>query len=464
MYSPNTMIKTVEQKTLGFIDGNHLIEKGDKVLVAFSGGADSVFLLAFLLKFKRRLRIELSAFHLNHKLRGKAAEEEEKFCADFCKKNKVEFHSTSREIKSIAKKKKISIEEAGREIRYSELLKAAEKYKANKIATAHNLSDNVETILLNFIKGTGIKGLTGIPVKRENIIRPILCLNSDEIRKYLDANNISYKVDKSNLDNDYERNFLRNKIIPKLKQRLNPRVEEKISNTAAILKDVSSFIEKQINQLTSNAVRFDGEMLEINLKKVSKIDFSVRSIFFKSVVEENFNIELESENIRALSDLIDSQTGSMIQLKEKVVALRERDLLVISRHSKQSNQRVSRKIKIGQKIEIDGQLISIEKINKKNVKFNDNKSVEFISGDQVKNIFEIRKWKVGDKFQPIGMKGTKNISDFLSDEKVSSKSKKGNLVLTNSEKIVWVIGLRIDEWFKITPSTKRILKLTFNQI
>ena len=458
------MTKTVEQKTLKFIDGNNIFEKNEKVLIAFSGGADSVFLLVFLLKFKRRLGIELSAFHLNHKLRGKAADQEEKFCADFCKKNKIEFHSVSRNIKTIARKKKISIEEAGREIRYSELLKAAEKYKANKIATAHNLSDNVETILLNFIKGTGIKGLTGIPVKRENIIRPILCLNSDEIRKYLDANNISYKVDKSNLDNDYERNFLRNKIIPKLKQRLNPRVEEKISNTAAILKDVSSFIEKQINQLTSNAVRFDGEMLEINLKKVSKIDFSVRSIFFKSVVEENFNIELESENIRALSDLIDSQTGSMIQLKEKVVAFRERDLLVISRHSKQSNQRVSRKIKIGQKIEIDGQLISIEKINKKNVKFNDNKSVEFISGDLVKNIFEIRKWKVGDKFQPIGMKGTKNISDFLSDEKVSSKSKKGNLVLTNSGKIVWVIGLRIDDRFKVTPSTKRILKLTFDKI
>ena len=458
------MTKTVEQKTLKFIDGNNIFEKNEKVLIALSGGADSVFLLAFLLKFKRRLGIELSAFHLNHKLRGKAADQEEKFCADLCKKNKIEFHSVSRNIKTIARKKKISIEEAGREIRYSELLKTAEKYKADKIATAHNASDNVETILLNFIKGTGIKGLTGIPVKRENIIRPILCLNSDEIRKYLDANNISYKVDKSNLDNDYERNFLRNKIIPKLKQRLNPRVEEKISNTAAILKDVSSFIEKQINQLTSNAVRFDGEMLEINLKKVSKIDFSVRSIFFKSVVEENFNIELESENIRALSDLIDSQTGSMIQLKEKVVALRERDLLVISRHSKQSNQRVSRKIKIGQKIEIDGQLISIEKINKKNVKFNDNKSVEFISGDLVKNIFEIRKWKVGDKFQPIGMKGTKNISDFLSDEKVSSKSKKGNLVLTNSGKIVWILGLRIDDRFKVTPSTKKILKLTFNQI
>ena len=464
MYSPNTMIKTVEQKTLGFIDGNHLIEKGDKVLVAFSGGADSVFLLAFLLKFKRRLRIELSAFHLNHKLRGKAAEEEEKFCADFCKKNKVEFHSTSREIKSIAKKKKISIEEAGREIRYSELLKAAEKYKANKIATAHNAGDNVETILLNFVKGAGIKGLTGIPVRRKNIIRPILSLNSDEIRKYLKANKIAYKVDKSNLDNDYERNFLRNEIIPKLKQRLNPRVEEKISNAATILKDVNSFIEKQINQLARNAISFDGKELDINLRKISKIDFSIRNIFLKSILEENFNIDLDSENIQSLSELIDSQTGSMIQLKEQVVAFKERDFLIISRHSKKSHQGISKKIRIGQKLEVDGNWISIEEINRKNVKFINDKSFEFISGDKLKNIFKIRNWKAGDKFQPIGLKGTKKISDFLSDEKVSSKSKKGNLVLTNSGKIVWVVGLRIDERFKVTRTTRKILKLTLNKV
>jgi tRNA(Ile)-lysidine synthase len=458
------MIKTVEQKALKFIDRNNLIEKGDKVLVAFSGGADSVFLLYFVLKFQKRLGIELSAFHLNHKLRGKSADEEERFCADFCKKNKVEFHSVSRDIKTIARKKKISVEEAGREIRYAELLKVAEKCKADKIATAHNASDNVETILLNFVKGTGIKGLGGIPVRRKNIIRPILCLNSDEIREYLRVNKISYKVDKSNLDNDYQRNFLRNEIIPKLKKRLNPRVEEKINNTAAILKDFNSFIENQIKQLTRNAVWFDGKELKINLRKSSGIHFSIRSIFLKSVVEENFNIELDSENIQSLSDLVDSQTGSMIQLKEQVVAFKERDLLILSRASKRSNQRVDKKIEVGQKLEIDGQLISIEETTKKNVKLNNNKSIEFISGDRLKNVFEIRKWKAGDKFKPIGMKGTKNISDFLSDEKVPSENKKGNLVLTNSGKIVWVIGLRIDERFKVTPKTQRIIKLTYDQV
>ena len=153
------MIKTIEQKALKFIDENHLIKKGDKVLVALSGGADSVFLLHFLMKFKNRFKIEVTAFHLNHKLRGKAAAEDEKFCSNFCSKNKIELVHVSKNVKAYAKKMKMSVEEAGREIRYSELNKAVKKLKCTKIATAHNSSDNVETVLLNFVKGTGIKGL-----------------------------------------------------------------------------------------------------------------------------------------------------------------------------------------------------------------------------------------------------------------------------------------------------------------
>lgn len=456
------MTKTVEQKALKFIDENHLLEKGDKVLVALSGGADSVFLLYFLSKFKKRLGIELTAFHLNHQLRGKSADLDEIFCDKFCSENKIIFHSISRDIKTFARKNKISVEEAGREIRYAELLKVSRKLKSSKIATAHNASDNIETIILNFVKGAGIKGLTGIPIRRENIIRPILCLSSDEIRKYLKANKISYRIDKSNLKVDYERNFLRNDIIPKLKRRLNPRIEEKISNTAKFLNDINLFIEVQVNQLVKSAAKFDGNELKINLKKITKFDNSICGIFLKSVVEKNFDIELTSENIHSLIELMNSQTGRVIHLKEKVIAFKDRNLLVISRRTKNRYKIVNKKIKIGQKIEIDEKVISIKQISKKNVKFITNKSTEFISGDLVEELFEIRNWKAGDKFYPIGMKGTKKISDFLSDEKISSHRKKEKLVLTSSGKIVWVIGLRIDSRFKVTSKTKKFLKLTYN--
>ena len=453
------MTKTIEQKAIKFIDENHLIEKGDKILVALSGGADSIFLLSFLIKFKKRFGIEIAAFHLNHKLRGKSANADEKFCSDFCKQNKIEFICVKKDVKSYAKKLKLSVEESGREIRYFELNKAADKMGCTKIATAHNASDNVETILLNFMKGAGIKGLSGIPVSRDNIIRPILYITSEEIRQYLKKNQIYFRVDKSNLDSDYERNFIRNEIIPKLKQRLNPQLEEKIGITSKIISGINSFVEKQIEEINSKAVKSDGKLVMINLDVISKVDKNLLGVFFKSVIEKTFNLDLSSENIFSLIDLLKSQTGRLVHLKNSIAAFKEKNELVIQRVTASKIEKSGYKIKVGQKLRVDGKTISISDVKRKMFKFSSDKSVEYISGDGLKNIFEIRKWKDGDKFQPIGMKGTKKISDFLSDEKVSSLRKKEQLVLINSGRIVWVIGFRIDERFKVNSTTKRILKL-----
>jgi tRNA(Ile)-lysidine synthase len=456
------MTKSIEQKALKFIDENHLIENGDKILVALSGGADSVFLLTFLVKFKKRFRIELAAFHLNHKLRGKSADADEKFCKDFCKENNIQFVSVSKDVKAYSKQTKLSIEEAARKIRYQELQKAAKKLGWNKIATAHNASDNVETILLNLFKGAGLKGLSGIPWRRENIIRPIICLSADEIRKYLLQNIITFRLDETNLESEYERNFLRNEIIPKVKRKINPQLEQKVSSTSKIISEISSFVDNEVERLSKTAVKKINEELRINLKAVSKRDKSFLGIFFKSVVEENFNIELASENINDLLNLIKSQTGKSIHLKEKISAFRERDGLVIGKKLI-AKQNTPVALIIGQEVEFDGKTISIEEVNRKMIKFTSNKLVEFISGDGLNKMFEVRKWKAGDKFQPIGMKGTKKISDFLSDIKTSSAEKKDHLVLTSSGKIVWVVGLRIDERFKVTPKTKKIFKLTLSE-
>jgi len=454
------MTKTIEQKALKFIDENHLIKNGDKILVALSGGADSIFLLHFLLKFKKRFKIDVTALHLNHKLRGRSATADEKFCTEFCAKNQTKLIRVSKDVKSFAKRMKLSIEEAGRELRYHELNKAVKKIGYSKIATAHNSSDNVETILLNFTKGSGLNGLAGIPVNRKNIIRPILCLSSDEIRTYLKQNKISYRVDESNRNSDFERNFLRNEIIPKLKQRLNPRLEEKINNIAKIVSDINSYLDNEIESLKKNVLKFNGKELRIELKQILKLDKSFQKIFLKKVIEKKFNIEITSENIFSLIDLLKLQTGKSVQLKKDILATRERSEIIIGRKSSTGIKKNNYKIKIGQKVRVGKKSITIKEVNRKLFKFSHDKSVEFISGDGLINIFEIRRWKAGDKFQPIGMKGTKKISDFLADEKTSSVDKKNNLVLLNEDKIVWVIGLRIDERFKVTPKTKMILKLT----
>jgi tRNA(Ile)-lysidine synthase len=454
------MNKTIEQNALKFIDENHLIEKGDKILAAFSGGADSVFLLSFLLKYKKRFGIELLAFHLNHKLRDKTAEADEKFCKEFCSERKIKFISISKEVKSFAVKNKISVEEAGRNIRYSEFEKAAEENRCNKIATAHNSSDNVETILLNFFKGTGLKGMAGIPVRRGNIIRPILSLNSEVIRKYLRQNKIPFRIDESNLSSDYERNFLRNEIIPKLKERLSPRLEEKISNISKIIKEINSFVEKQIEVICGKAVVIEHDKLKINTKEITKLDNSLLSIFLKEVIEDKLGIELSSENIFSLIDLMKLQTGKEIHLKENILASRERNELVIGIKKTVSEKEAEQNIKVGETVEVGGKKISIKQISRKNIKLTSDKSTEIISGDSVIKEFQIRKWRNGDRFYPIGLKGSKKISDFLADIKIPSYKKHEQLVLSSSDKIVWVIGHRLDERFKVKPGTKNILKLT----
>ena len=456
------MTKTVEQKVLKFIDENHLIQKGDKILIALSGGADSVFLLTFLLKYRKLFGIDLAAFHLNHKLRGKDADADEKFCRDFCSERKIKFISAVKDVKSYSKKNKLSIEEAGRILRYGQLKFTAVQNNYTKIATAHNASDNIETILLNLFKGTGLKGLTGIPVKRENIIRPILPLSSQEIRKYLKVEKIPFRVDKSNLDSNYERNFLRNEIVPKLKERLSPRLEEKISSTSKIISEINSFVEKQIKLIAGDAVKFEADKLLINIKPISKLDKNMLSIFLKSVIEKHLNIELLSENIYALTNLAASETGKSVVLKENVIAFKERSELVIGKNLSQINEKKVHQLNINHAITVNDKIITIEQVKRKNVKLTSDKSVEFISGDSVKKDFTVRNWKDGDKFHPIGMKGTKKVSDFLADIRIPSHKKKEQLVLTNSGKIVWVMGLRLDDRFKLTPGTKLFLKLKVN--
>ncbi|MBT8380300.1 MAG: tRNA lysidine(34) synthetase TilS [Ignavibacteria bacterium] len=454
------MYKTIEQKVLKLIDENHLIEKNDKILVALSGGGDSVFLLHFLLKFKRRLGVHFSAFHLNHKIRGEDAKKDEKFCKKLCDENSVELFTVVKVVKGYAKKNKLSVEEAGRILRYKELNKIAGKKSFNKIATAHNASDNAETVLLNLIKGAGSKGLSGIPVQRDKIIRPMLSLTSDEIRNYLIKKKINYRLDASNLNIDYERNYIRNKIIPELKK-LNPKVEEKILSSSKIIKELRGAIEEHVESAIRNSINSSKVILRISLKKLNKLEKSFWNEFFKSAIERKFKIDLSAKNINDLTKLTESQSSKKINLSNKIIATREREFISIGSSNLQEQKIIQKKIKAGDSVDVNGYIFQIEQVKTDAVKTSHKKNIEYISADKAKSFFQLRSWKDGDRFYPLGMKGSKKISDFLIDEKVSSSQKKKQLVLTNDGKIVWVVGLRIDERFKITSQTKKVFILSY---
>ena len=459
------MIKDIEQKVIRFIDEKKLIDKNDRILIALSGGPDSVFLLHFLKKFKRRFKIELGALHVNHRLRGNNADEDEKFCKQICKELGIEYFTVKKNVKSFALKRKISLEEAGRKIRYSVLESTAAKNKYNKIATAHNANDNAETVLLNLIKGTGIKGISGIDVKRKEIIRPVINLKKDEILNYLDQKKLRYRIDETNFSNDYERNFIRNEIIPLIKSRLNPSLESSVFNSSEVFKRISSRIDREIESFF-NSVKFDKKqnLLTLYPGKLKKLDEDLLGDFIKEAVKRNFLAQLSFNDITKVILLFNSKPGKRVNLSYNFSAVKERDQILIFANPEEKRFHLNKKIKINKPVQLNGKTFYINRITKDKVKFSNDKSIEYISGDRCGE-FNLRTWKDGDRFYPIGFNisggryGSKKISDFLNEQKIPSILKKKQLVLTTRNNIVWVLGLRLDNRFKLTGNTKKIYKL-----
>ena len=456
------MIKSTEQKVVKFILNKKLIDAGDIILLALSGGADSVFLLEFLLKYKKRFNIDIAAFHLNHNLREKEAKIDERFCKNLAAQKKILFFSTSKNVKLFAKRNRMSLEEAGRELRYSELIKIAKTNNYTKIATAHNADDNTETVLLNLIKGTGIKGLSGIPERREKIIRPILVLSKKEILDYLNNKKIEYRIDSSNVENDYQRNFLRNEVIPLIKDKLNPQFDSAVFRTSRIIRGYSSLIDEQINSAVKKTVSYQRQKLIINLKHLNERDVRLYGDILRKSVRKYLNEELESNNISDLLKLIKAQTGSEIKFSNKIVAVKERDSIIIYLKKREMKNVKQVVIKIGEEKQFEDKSVSISTINRNKLNFCSTINKEYISQDNIKSRFILRRWKNGDRFYPLGMKNSKKLSDFLTEQKVKSLEKKGQLVLTNAGKIVWVVGIRIDERYKISAKTKKVLELCLN--
>ncbi len=451
----------IEQRFLKYIDEHRLIKAGEKILAALSGGPDSVFLLHLLVKFSRRLKIELSAVHINHSLRGKDADEDELFCKELCSNEKIGFYSVKKNVRSFARRNGYSLEEAGRIIRYKEFGRILKQNKLDKIATAHNANDNTETVLLNLIKGTGLDGISGIPEKRENIIRPVLCFTKEEILSYLSRNQIPFRTDKSNEGIDFERNYLRNKILPLIKEKLNPSVDRSLLVSAENFRNIKEFILNSEADLFREIKKDPAGNLKLRISDLNKAKESLKGLLLKSLLERELNIQVFSNDIRKILSLVTAQAGKQIELSGGIIVFRERDYLKIFRREKNPENYLE-KISIGEKKNTPSGTVSIKKCDRESLIYSNNKNKEYISADAVSAEFTIRRWKKGDSFHPIGMKGSKKISDFLNEQKVESSDKKNHLILLNSNKVVWVIGLRIDDRFKITSSTQKILELCLN--
>lgn len=451
-------MERTEQKFLKFIDDQSLINPGEKLLVGLSGGPDSVFLLHLLNKFRNRLKIEISAIHINHGLRGKDADEDENFCREYCLNRNINFESVKKNVKSFSKRNSFSIEEAGRILRYREFNKNLKRKRLDKIVTAHNANDNTETVLLNLIKGTGLDGISGIPVKRENIIRPILCFTKEDILGYLNRNEISFRIDKSNEESNFERNYLRNKILPLIKERLNPSVDSAILISSENFRSIKDYILVNEKETFKNIKKDSSGNLRIRIDDLMRAKKTLRGLLLKTLLERKLDIQIFSNDLKKIFSLVNAQTGKQIELSGGIMVFREReDLKIIPGFHSPEDYEV--KISIGGKTNTPSGELSIKECDRSSPVYSTNKNKEYISADAVSAEFTIRRWKKGDSFYPLGMRGSKKVSDFLNEQKVESSGKKNHLILLNENKVVWVIGLRIDDRFKITSSTQKIIEL-----
>ncbi len=458
------MVKDLINRFREFVQKNKLISPNDKIIVAVSGGVDSVVLLDILNELKNQLKIELIVAHFNHKLRGVESDEDEEFVRRFASNLGLECYVRSEDTKEYCKRNKISIQEGARELRYNffETLKLLKGF--DKIATAHNANDNAETVLLNLFRGSGVNGLAGIQVKRGSIIRPLLFATRDEIEAYANEKGLQYRIDSSNLKTSYRRNYIRLKLLPLISENINPGIIETLNRTAQIFSELSEFIQHEVSKITKFiAIEENPEKVLVDIQRLKSYLYFIQESVIISVVETFFKERIDFARVLSVLNLIDSTPGSSVMLSGDLLVYRDRQHLVFLRKREFTEAEVFMYVHPGEKYETDYFVFSSEFVKKEDINFNPDTHIEYIDADLIADELILRNWQPGDWFVPLGMKGKKKISDFLIDLKIPIYDKRKILVLESEGKIVWVCGLRLDDRFKITDSTNKILKIEFRQ-
>ena len=424
-------------KVQEFIIKKQLFLKDNILLLAISGGPDSVSLF-FILK---ELGYQIEIAHCNFNLRGKESDKEEYFVNELAKRYDVTIHVKSFETQEYANKNKISIQMASRELRYKWFEQLLEKNNLDYVVTAHHRDDNIETFLINLIRGTGISGLSGIKVKNKNIIRPFIEISSEEIIQYLDKNNIIYCKDSSNSNLKYLRNKVRHSLIPMLKE-INPSIQKTITDEISILNGVNKIFQKQIDVFKKNLLIKENNCYKININNLIEEE-NIGIILFEILAPFGFfNISQIIKTIKSQSGkrFLSSSYQLFIDRKEIIIALlpNPEDEIEISETVFEINNPIKLSFTISEDISIikDSNIVKLD--------FN-----------KLKFPLKLRKWRKADKFKPLGMNNFKKLSDFFIDQKYSILDKQKQWILCSGKDIIWIVGDRIDNRYKVDNNTKK---------
>lgn len=413
-----------------FIDKEQLFQHNDKILLAVSGGADST---AMAHMFKHG-EYKFGIAHCNFTLRGEDSDNDAAFVEKMAKTLQVPFHYIKFDTVNYCKQHNISIEMGARQLRYEWFDTLMNNHEYKYLATAHHKDDIIETFLLNFTRGMGINGVHGIPVKNNYIVRPMLCFFRNEIEQYLTQYDISYQTDHTNKCNDYERNKIRNQIIP-IFEEINSEFRKSAIRNIEHLKEARAIYKKRIEENITQLWLSDNQISIPNLLKLE----APNSYLYEMLSSYNFNTEVINSISKSLTNISGKQFFSPTH---RIV--KDRETLIIAPLTPDKECQI--------KLRFEEQTPPI--------KFDDNQNIAHIDADKIKNNLAIRKWEIGDHFIPLGMRGRKKVSDFFTDRKFSLIDKEQCNILLDGDQIVWIIGHRLDDRYKITNKTKRILKIS----
>ena len=423
----------IQQRIKQYIEKEDLFSSGSKILIALSGGADSVALLCIL----HAAGYPCEAAHCNFHLRGEESNRDEQFVRQLCKKYGIHLHTIDYDTTRYAAEKHTSIEMAARELRYNWFEEIRNQCRADVVAIAHHQDDSVETILLNLIRGTGITGLLGIRPRNGVIVRPLLCINREEIMRYLQSIGQDYVTDSTNLEDEYTRNKIRLNLLP-LMQTINPSVKNSLIETGNYLSDVATIYNRYIEEAKTRIATTEG----IRICELVK-EPAPEALLFEILHPLGFN----SAQIKDIVHSLHGQSGKQFSSKEWRV-IKDREFLLLE------------KIQSEDKEELPFQIIKEEKEYTSDFQIPRKKGTACFDADKLDGTISYRKWRTGDTFIPFGMKGKKKVSDYLTDRKFSISQKERQWVLCCGERIAWLIGERTDNRFRIDETTRRVVIYT----
>ena len=449
-----------------FVLIHKLIASGDRIVVAVSGGVDSVVLLHLLAGERTRLELELLVAHFNHHLRGDEADADEAFVSQLASRHGMLFEAGEGRVEAFAASQGIGLEAAARSLRYSFLETARSSRSFTRIATGHNADDNAETVLLHLFRGSGVRGMAGIPVSRDNgrIIRPLLFATRDEIASFAAAAKLEHREDSSNATDAHARNIIRHHVLPVVRSEIQPDVARTVLRTSALFRELDDYVTLAARTgLDQVVMRRTGEEVQLSLSLLSHFPDAVQSALLAEAAAILTGGRPGFRDTEKLLRLRTAKVGATTGLGQKWEASRMHDALRIGTRTRRVPFTMA--VQLETPCSVAGGSFSCGIVERAVFDAVPRPAGEFVDAERTgRSGLILRSWQRGDRFVPLGMSNQKKLSDFFVDEGIPAHEKHRYPVLTTAAReIIWVCGLRIDDRFKITSHTREVLRLQFHQ-